>query len=783
MRIKDYKLINIEILETEEDIEELIKKIKNEINKKSKAEDILRYGIDLETKAIDNTIEGGALIHSNAKVRLIQIYQTEWERVKIIDINYIKEEKIKELLKFLEVEHYKNIELIAHNAMYEYIILRENYEIKLNNIKDTYTALCTLNVSQGWKEGLKRGRGLADLSKFLFNIELDKTQQNSNWGNNNLTEKQYEYAALDVGAPKGKINEHTKKELKSILIEGYIILEKVCKEIIKEGWSFDLDQKCVSIMAEMKFNGWPINKELKEILIEEVKRKKDESILELCNKFNIAIKYDPFIDNYIVPEQILTIFNNPKELVKKINKRLRELDKKLYIETAESKILLDLLNQVDKIYDTNNKQIEDIEELKLENEENEENNYSEKINKKQIKGIEIKEKREIIEAVINYKKYLKLYEFIEKYLSCIDKKTGKLHLTILPVGTSTGRCASRDSQLKINAQNIPNKTIVIECNPEVIRGYNNKKCSKKYKINVSLRNLFTANENQVFGSFDYGSQELVLVAYSSKEEEMIKTFEEKINRPKIINPITKEYVTNPNADLHIKASKYIFPDLLEVEDYELDKLAKSPDKNGVIPRHIGKIVNFSIIYGKTVSSFAEDFKVSLEEAENMVNNYLKGFPNLSKWLKENNERAKVEKTIRTASGRQISIWESNAKGIQNREAIGRKGVNALIQGEGSNMTKLACLYIRERVPEIKALSIVHDEYNCLLPGTCKIVDLKEDKGLYKPIFEISNEAIEVAKKVSNCMEEAGRDIISTMGYKKEEILITVSSSLAPYWEH
>ncbi|MEI2418865.1 DNA polymerase [Arthrospira platensis SPKY2] len=780
MEIKNFRLIDVEILNNNKDIEDLILQISRETN--NKEEEIIRYGIDLETRAIDENIEGGALIHTNAKVRLIQLYQLNWKRVKIIDINDIEEEKIKELLIFLETQHYKNIELIAHNAMYEYIILRENYNIILNNIKDTYTALCTLNVSQGWKEGLKRGRGLADLARSLFNIQLDKTEQNSNWSNLKLSDQQYQYAALDVGAPKNCLNEHTKQYLKSILIEGYIILEKVCKERLNEDWSFDLDQKCVSIMAEMKFNGWPINNALKEILIKEVKKKKEESILELCRNFNMAIKYDPFIDDYIVPEQILTIFNNPKELVKKINKRLKSLGKNLFIETAESKILLDLLKEVDNIYDNNNKQIEDIEELTAE-EKDKEYNYSEKLNEKEIKKIDIKEKRDIIQAVITYKKYLKLYEFIEKYLNCIDKKTGKLHLTILPVGTSTGRCASRDSQLKINAQNIPNKTIQIQCEPQVIMGNKETNISNKYKINVSLRNLFTAKEGQVFGSFDYGSQELVLVAYSSREEEMIKTFEEKINRPKIINPLTNEYVTNPNADLHIKAAKYIFSDLLEVEDYQLDKIAKSPDKNGVIPRHIGKIVNFSIIYGKTVSSFAQDFKVSIEEAEDMVNNYLKGFPNLNKWLKENNERAKIEKLVRTSSGRLISIWESNAKGIQNKEAVGRKGVNALIQGEGANMTKLACVYTRTRVPEITPLSIVHDEYNCLLPGTIKIVDLKEDKGLYKPIFEISQEAKEAAKKVIDCMEDAGRDIISTMGYKKEEILITVSSSLAPYWEH
>jgi len=778
MKRLNFKLTDTYIIENKEDITSL----KDIVRKTIKDNKITYFGIDIETSPIDKTLDGGALIHTNAIVRLIQLFCLDWECPYIIDTYKISKDIIIELLELLENLHHERIKLIGHNSMYEYIILRKVYDIEFSNINDTYTALGSLYVSQGWKEGIKNGLSLADMARSLFDINLDKTQQKSDWSPEVLSDEQLEYSILDVGAPRGYLNPFTNKPLKSILIEGYIVIEDICCNLIKEKWAFELDQKCVSVMADMKFNGWPINNPLKEILLETIKKKKRESLLDLCKGLNVSVKYDPFEDEYVIPSQVITTFNNPIGMVKMINKNLKKIDPNLYITNSESKVLLEVLKEIQDLYEKK-EEIEDLYEhnnnevnIKDKSEEKENSLY---IQKQYTKNIE--EKIKLIKSLINYKKFTKLNEFINKYINMVDNKTNRLHLTILPVGTSTGRGASKDERTKINAQNIPNSIIEIEASAEEIMGRENKN-SKRYKINVSPRNLFTSSEG-VFGSFDYSSQELVIVAYLSSETEMIQSFREKRDNPYIYNPETKEKVVNPDSDLHIKAAKFIFPSLKEIPLYKLNKFARTPDSNGVVPRHHGKIVNFSIIYGKTDRSFAQDFNITVEEAKDRIDNYLKGFPNLNKWLKTNHERGKVEKIVTIPSGRRISIWERNAKGVHNAESTGRKAVNAIVQGSAADMTKLACLYIKKRVKDIKSLSVVHDEYNCEIPGTCKLIDIKVDNGYMKPIFEVSNESKEIADEIVKCMEDAERDIIEMMGVNRDEIIVGVSRELAPYWKH
>lgn len=796
MRDFNSDVLDFRVAESDKDVETLITSIKKETSNSKRR----YYALDLETKPIDSKRPGGALIHTNALIRLVQIFSISWSMPYVIDVDKISRECLISFFTLLEEIHYKNVVLIAHNASYEYIIIRQVLGIRLNNIKDTYTALCTLNVSHGWKEGLKRGLSLADMARDLFDIRLDKTLQNSRWIGKRLSDKQLIYSAIDVSAPKGNINPFTNKPLRSILIEAYRLIEYICCNKLKEQWAFDLDQRCVPVMAEMKFTGWSINDPLKNVLLETVREYKEDSLKELCKGLKIPVKYDPFKDEYIVPSWITTNFNNPKKLVSILNDLLKNIDKSLMISNSESKILLDLLKRIEDVYENSSKELESIEEdiegnrfndlndepLYNNDEENSEE-YEEKayelILEKREENKNIEEKKVLVENIVNYKRYSKYYEFVKKYLDEIDPITNRLHLSIKSVGTSTGRCASSDSLTKINAQNIPNRKIVIECPPEMLSGIDSKH-SKKYKVYVTPRNLFTAPRGYTHGSFDYISQELAVVAYASGENKMIDTFKQRRDKPTIYNPKTDTQVPNPDADLHTRAATYIYPALLNIPKYELDNVVRTPDKNGIKARDTGKIMNFSIIYGKTPAAFAVDFNVSIEEAKKMVENYLNGFPNLNIWLKTNTEVSKITKVVRTMTNRVISIWEDNAKGIGNSGSQGRKGINSGVQGPSADMIKKACIYIQTRVPEVKLLSVVHDECNCQLPGECRIKDIQVDKkGFMKPIYEVSEETLEASDKVIKCMEDAELDILSMTGYDKEEIVTGVSATLAPYWQH
>lgn len=78
--------------------------------------------------------------------------------------------------------------------------------------------------------------GLKDLAKELLGIELNKTSQSSDWGNETLTQEQLEYAAQDV------VHLHAIREkLDSILLrEGRMGLFQACVEFLPVRTMLDL---------------------------------------------------------------------------------------------------------------------------------------------------------------------------------------------------------------------------------------------------------------------------------------------------------------------------------------------------------------------------------------------------------------------------------------------------------------------------------------------------------------------------------------------------------------
>lgn len=81
---------------------------------------------------------------------------------------------------------------IAHNAKFDAKFLLKNFGIRLGGIFDTYLA------SQLISAGDDRDRhGLGAVANRFLNVEIDKTEQTSDWSGE-LSREQYEYAARDV---------------------------------------------------------------------------------------------------------------------------------------------------------------------------------------------------------------------------------------------------------------------------------------------------------------------------------------------------------------------------------------------------------------------------------------------------------------------------------------------------------------------------------------------------------------------------------------------------------
>lgn len=82
---------------------------------------------------------------------------------------------------------------IAHNAKFDAKWVRHHLGCELGKTFDTY--LASVLIAAGDSE---RRHSLADVAQFFLGIELDKSEQVSNWGSVELSQSQIEYAARDA---------------------------------------------------------------------------------------------------------------------------------------------------------------------------------------------------------------------------------------------------------------------------------------------------------------------------------------------------------------------------------------------------------------------------------------------------------------------------------------------------------------------------------------------------------------------------------------------------------
>ena len=123
----------------------------------------------------------------------------------------------------------ENILKIFHYARFDVAIIKKYLGIICEPI------YCTKIASKLARTFTDR-HGLKDLCKELLKIDLNKQNQTSDWGNDNLTENQLEYAASDVVY----LHEIKNKLDKIIKREGKQHLAKACFKFLSTRAEFDL---------------------------------------------------------------------------------------------------------------------------------------------------------------------------------------------------------------------------------------------------------------------------------------------------------------------------------------------------------------------------------------------------------------------------------------------------------------------------------------------------------------------------------------------------------------
>ena len=144
------------------------------------------FGIDTETMKRQDVSQGSALSPILGTIRLIQV--ADGKSAVVFDRQSINDDSI--FIPFLE-----NHRFVAHNAIFD---LQFFMQMGVRNMEIGCSMILTrlvFHATYPTDEGLSAS--LANMIKTVFNIEVPKDNQASNWGATDLTAEQIRYSALD----------------------------------------------------------------------------------------------------------------------------------------------------------------------------------------------------------------------------------------------------------------------------------------------------------------------------------------------------------------------------------------------------------------------------------------------------------------------------------------------------------------------------------------------------------------------------------------------------------
>jgi len=287
----------------------------------------------------------------------------------------------------------------------------------------------------------------------------------------------------------------------------------------------------------------------------------------------------------------------------------------------------------------------------------------------------IKDKHEIVEYIIRYRKIAKLLStYLDGMINYVSSQ-GKIHTTFMQRTTSTGRLSSREP----NLQNLP------------IR-------DEEGKI---LRKMFISQfDNGTMISADYNQIELRLMANFSGDNNMIE-----------------DYLSG--KDIHTATASKIFNiPLEEVDSYK---------------RRVAKSVNFGIIYGISSFGLSQNINSTPKEAGEFIKRYMEIYPKVKEYGEECVKASRETGYSKTIMGRIRHISDINSANHVMRSFAERVAKNMPLQGSASDIIKIAMIKVFNRIKQenlkSKLILQIHDELivDCY-PGESEIVKqiLKEE---------------------------------------------------------
>jgi DNA polymerase I-like protein with 3'-5' exonuclease and polymerase domains len=258
---------------------------------------------------------------------------------------------------------------------------------------------------------------------------------------------------------------------------------------------------------------------------------------------------------------------------------------------------------------------------------------------------------EFLKGIIDYREQGKMLStFVQGLLNESDV-FGRIHASYHLNGTATGRLSCS----KPNLQNQP-----------VLWG-------------PKIRAAFIAPKGFDYVNADYSQLELRVAAHLSGDENMIQVYLD-------------------HRDLHREVASIMYH--------------KPADQIDDRERYFAKYVDFGLIYQRGAQSIAEgpelaDYHYTVQQAQELIDNFLNAFPKLKSWMAESQVRALKNFCITTPMGRKRRFPFITR---QNRTEIGRKAVNTQTQSLASDCTLTSLIKLHSRLKPYNSFIVgtVHD---------------------------------------------------------------------------
>ncbi|MDX1547928.1 MAG: DNA polymerase, partial [Rhodothermales bacterium] len=269
--------------------------------------------------------------------------------------------------------------------------------------------------------------------------------------------------------------------------------------------------------------------------------------------------------------------------------------------------------------------------------------------------LELATEHELPGLILDWRKIAKLKStYVDALAGLAHPETGRIHTDFNQTVTATGRLSSSNP----NLQNIPVRT----------------------EMGREIRKAFVARTGWTLMAADYVQIELRILASMSGDEALKKDFAE-------------------GKDIHTATAARVFGVAPEAVTRDMRRKAKE--------------VNYGIPYGVSAWGLAQRIRSTLDEAQELIEQYQRTYPRVSTFLAETVEEAREKGYVETRLGRRRYVPGINARNRNERSFFERVAVNMPIQGTQADMIKLAMVRIHARMRDegfaSRMLLQVHDE--------------------------------------------------------------------------